>query len=256
MSQPLLNTIVTGPGDLPPLIIAHGLFGSARNWGVIAKRLSDIRQVIAVDMRNHGDSFHDPVHGYEAMAEDLGRVIEAHGGRADLLGHSMGGKAAMLLAATAPELVKDLLVADIAPVAYTHSQMEYIEAMQKVDLSGVTRRSEADPLLAEHVDDPALRAFLLQSLDVGANGVRWKLNLDALADQMPQIMGFPETKAQFDGPVHFLMGGESDYVLEEHRDRIEALLPRALFVQISGAGHWVHAEAPRAFEAAVRQILV
>ena len=252
----MLNTIVTGPDDLPPLIIAHGLFGSARNWGVIAKRLSDIRRVIAVDMRNHGDSFHDASHSYEAMAEDLSEVIKANGGRADVLGHSMGGKAAMLLAVETPDLVSELLVADIAPVTYTHSQLEFVEAMQGVDLGGITRRSEVDPLLAESVDDPALRAFLLQSLDVGADGVRWKLNLEALKDQMPLIMSFPETEARYEGSVHFIMGGESDYVLEEHRSRIEKLLPRALFVQISGAGHWLHAEAPRAFETAVRQILV
>lgn len=151
----MLNTILHGaPGAGVPLVIAHGLYGSARNWGVIAKRLSETRQVIAVDMRNHGSSPRETVQGYPEMAADLAEVIAAHGGRADLLGHSMGGKAAMVLALSQPDLIERLMVADIAPVAYTHSQIQYVEAMKAVDLSEVSRRSDADAQLAASVPSP------------------------------------------------------------------------------------------------------
>ena len=132
-----------GPGEVP-LLIAHGLFGSARNWNVIAKRLSDERRVVAVDMRNHGDSPWSDDHSYPALADDLAEVIDALGGRADVLGHSMGGKAAMTLAAQSPGRVRRLLVADIAPVDYAHSQAPVVEALQAVDLAQVARRSDAD----------------------------------------------------------------------------------------------------------------
>ncbi|WP_212525107.1 alpha/beta fold hydrolase [Actibacterium sp. MT2.3-13A] len=247
----MLNTILHGdPTDQPPLLIAHGLYGSGRNWGVLAKRLSDERQVIAVDMRNHGDSPWFDSHTYPEMAADLAEVIEAHGGRADVLGHSMGGKTSMVLALTRPELVNRLIVADIAPVAYGHTQIRYIHAMRAVDLSSVAKRSDAAAQLAPHVEDPALRAFLLQSLDV--KGKRWRLNLDALEAAMPGIVGWPDPQGRFDGPTLFLTGAASDYVRAEHRPAIRALFPKARFAKIPGAGHWLHADKPREFEAAVR----
>ncbi|MGR3495652.1 alpha/beta fold hydrolase [Citreimonas sp.] len=250
----MLNVISQGAdSDAPPLLIVHGLFGSGRNWGVIARRLAEDRRVLTPDMRNHGDSFRDPVHDYPAMAADLAEVIEAHGGRADVVGHSMGGKAAMTLALTRPELVDRLIVADIAPVTYTHTQMPYIEAMRAVDLGRVTRRSDAAEQLAATVPEPALQSFFTQSLDVPEK--RWKLNLDVLADQMPHILSFPDIDATFDGPTLLLSGAESDYVLPEHRDAIRAHFPAARFAKIPGAGHWLHAEKPREFEQSVRAFL-
>ncbi len=252
----MLSTIVHGaPTSQPALVIAHGLFGSARNWSAIGKRLSAQRQVVAVDLRNHGDSPHDPDHGYAALAGDLAEVIAAHGGRADVLGHSMGGKAAMVLALTAPERVVRLIVADIAPVRYAHSQIGNVRMLKAVDLARVTRRSDADRALAETLDDAALRAFLLQSLAVGEGGARWKLNLDALEDQMPQIMDFPHLSASHDGPTLFVTGANSDYVGPTHKERILGLFPSAEFVEIPAAGHWIHAEAPRLFAAAVEAFL-
>lgn len=250
----MLNVIEHGSGtDRPPLVIAHGLYGSGRNWGVIARRLADRGRVVAVDMRNHGESPWFKTHSYPDLAADLAGVIDHLGGPADVLGHSMGGKAAMVLALTRPELVRRLIVADIAPVAYGHTQMPYIDAMRAVDLSGVTRRSDARALLAAHVDDPELVSFFLQSLDV--RNRRWRLNLDTLAAEMDPIIGFPETGGRFDGEVLFLTGANSDYVRAEHRPRIKALFPRARFAKIPGAGHWLHAEKPREFEAAVRAFL-
>jgi pimeloyl-ACP methyl ester carboxylesterase len=251
-----LNAVSYGePGVHPPLVVAHGLFGSARNWSGVARRLAVGRQVVAVDMRNHGDSPRSDRHGYAEMAADLAATIVGLGGTADVLGHSMGGKAAMVLALTAPARLRRLVVADIAPAAYDRSQLPYVRAMQAVDLAAVGRRSDADAALAGAVPEAGVRAFLLQSLAVAGGQASWKLNLDALAAEMPRIMGFPDAGAPFTGPTLFVTGSASDYVRPEHWTRIQALFPAAERVEIAGAGHWVHAEAPDAFLAAVAGFL-
>lgn len=244
------------PSDAMPLVIAHGLYGSARNWGVIARRLADVRDVIAVDMRNHGESFANPQHGYPDMAADLAAVIDSLGGKVDLLGHSMGGKAAMYLALTKWALIRRLVVADIAPVAYAHDQSHHAQAMRALDLTELTTRGEADRRLALTVEDPSLRAFFLQSLDLKApGGPRWRLNLDTLEAEMPKIVGWPPVHGQFDGPALFLTGADSHYVKPEYRDTIRSLFPAARFAKIPGTGHWLHAEKPREFEETVRVFL-
>ncbi len=244
-----------GPDDLPPLVIAHGLYGSARNWGAVARKLSKHRNVVAVDMRNHGESPHHEDHSYEAMASDLVEVIDGLGGTADVLGHSMGGKAAMTLALEHAGRVNRLVVADIAPVAYPHSQIDHAHALHAVDLDGVQRRAEVEARLAPLVPDPVLRGFFLQSLDFHETGARWKLNLEALIDQMHRIMGFPESRHRFDGPTLFLAGETSDYIQPDHWPAIRELFPRARHATIPGAGHWLHAEAPGPFVAAVAGFL-
>jgi pimeloyl-ACP methyl ester carboxylesterase len=200
-------------------------------------------------MRNHGDSpWHDS-HGYEEMAADLAQVIDAHGGQADLLGHSMGGKAAMAAALLYPGRVARLIVADMAPVAYGHaaSQRANITAMRALDLTGLTSRAEADRRLAAHLDDPMLRGFFLHSLDLRADPPRWRLNLDVLDRDMDRIVGWPDSTARFDGPALFVAGATSAYVLPEHRRAILAAFPAARLVRIPGAGHWLHADRPEAF---------
>lgn len=242
-----------GPRGGTPLLIAHGLYGSGRNWGVIAKRLSDTRHVITVDMRNHGDSFWSDEHSYANLAQDLAAVIDHVGGPMDVVGHSMGGKAAMVLALNRPDTLRRLVIGDIAPVTYTHSQIQFIEAMRSVDLDAVTRRSDANAQLGALGVDAALCSFLTQSLDVPQR--KWRLNLDALADNMPNIMGFPDSDAVYSGPTLFLSGGKSDYVTPEHRAGIRALFPAARFAKIPDAGHWLHAENPRAFVGTVQAYL-
>jgi pimeloyl-ACP methyl ester carboxylesterase len=240
----------------PTLLIAHGLFGSGRNWGVIARRLADTRNVVTVDMRNHGESPWNGVHDYPALAADLAEVIDHIGAPVDLLGHSMGGKAAMQLALTQGALIRRLVVADIAPVAYGHDQTRHIDAMRALDLTGLTTRGEADRRLAQHIEDPSLRAFFLQSLDLKSeHGPRWRLNLNALEAEMPKIVGWPGTTGQFGHPTLFLTGASSHYVRPEHRDTIRALFPTARFARIAEAGHWLHAEKPREFEETVRVFL-
>ena len=248
----MLETYTIGSDTTqPPVLIAHGLFGSARNWGVIAKRLSDLGRVVTVDMRNHGQSPWDDSNTYSDMAADLAEVIEAQGAPMDVVGHSMGGKAAMMLAVTRPDLLRRLIVADIAPVAYSHSQSHLIEAMRKIDLAEVTTRGDADRQLEPHVPEAGVRAFLLQSLDVKAKA--WRLNHDVLERFMDDIVGWPDgVTGQFEGPTLFLSGASSDYVLPDHRPLIKALFPQARFAKIPQAGHWLHADKPREFEASLR----
>ena len=159
----------------------------------------------------------------------------------------------MTLALTDPDRLRRIIIADIAPVAYGHTQQPLIDAMRQIDLSRIETRRDADTQLARHADDPGVRAFLLQSLDVKAR--RWRLNLDALEAEMDKIIGFPEIDGRFDGPALFLSGADSTYVLPEHRDRIKSLFPKARFAKIPGAGHWLHADKPREFEAAIRVFL-
>ena len=238
----------------PPLLVAHGLFGSARNFNTLGRRWAADRRVVLLDMRNHGTSPWADAMDYPAQAGDLADAVERlAGGRALVLGHSMGGKAAMALALTRPELVAGLIVADIAPLAYAHTHLPFVRAMQAVDLGRVRRRSDADPSLADAVPDPSLRAFLLQNLLVEDGAARWRINLAAIEREMPVLTGWPEgwSQAGFDGPALFLHGGASDYVPPEGRARINQLFPAAELEAIAGAGHWLHAEKPAEFAAAV-----
>lgn len=239
----------------PALLIVHGLFGSGRNWGVIARHLADTRDTLTVDLRNHGASPRAPTQSYPDMAADLVEVIATLPSPVDVLGHSMGGKAAMVLALTHPDLLRRLVVADIAPIAYTHDQSRHIAAMRGLDLTDLASRSEADRRLAATIPDPALRAFFLQSLDLKTSPPKWRLNLDVLEAEMPKIVGWPDTPGSFPGATLFLSGAESRYVLPEHRPTIRALFPKSRFAKLPDAGHWLHAEKPREFEETVRVFL-
>lgn len=243
----MLHYTVSGDDNgLPPVLIAHGLFGSGKNLGGVARRLIAARQVILVDMRNHGDSFRDPDQSYPAMAEDLAQLIETFGGEADVIGHSMGGKSAMVLALSHPAMLRRLVVLDIAPLAYGHSQNALVAAMQGLDLTGLKLRSDADRRLSETIPDPGVRAFLLQSLDLKSEPPQWKLNLPVLHDQMDKITGWPDglSPGSFAGPALFLAGGESDYCAPSGVAAIRDYFPQAQVEFIPGAGHWLHAEQP------------
>lgn len=235
-------------GRGPALAFLHGLFGSGRNWQSIARRFADRFTCLLPDLRNHGDSPWAEPMSYPAMAADVAAMLSAEGfERASLVGHSMGGKVAMLLALEAPQRVDRLVVVDIAPVRYTHSHRDLVERLLALDLSSITRRSEADAALEAAVPDPQLRAFLLQNLTVDEHGqARWRPNLELLHRAMPELTGFPALppQARYEGPALFVRGGESDYVRDEHYPVIARLFPAARVETIPGAGHWLHAERP------------
>lgn len=231
---------------LPPALLAHGLYGSGKNLGGIARRLAQDRLVISVDMRNHGDSFHSDQHSYPVLAEDLAEVIRANGGLVDLIGHSMGGKTAMTLALTQPELIRRLVALDISPIGYDHTQVGLIDAMESIDMNDLTLRSEADKRLSARIKDPGVRAFLLQSLDLKTQPARWKMNLAALRANMDLVVGWPTglTPGRFAGPVFVLAGRNSDYCGDDGVAAILEYFPQAKIEYVEAAGHWLHAEAP------------
>jgi pimeloyl-ACP methyl ester carboxylesterase len=245
-----LNTRTYGAPSLPALVMLHGLFGSAANWGSIARRLETRFRVLVPDLRNHGQSPHDPECGYQAMAEDLLGLLDRHGiGAAALVGHSMGGKVAMHLALNQPQRVARLAVVDIAPVRYGHDFEAVLAAFRAVDLAALRSRADADWQMATSIDSPGVRAFLLQNLTKGPGGWTWRANLAALGAAQREITGFPEqdVNAVFDGPTSFIYGERSDYVKGSYEAQIRRLFPRAHLCRVVGAGHWVYADRPQEF---------
>lgn len=231
-------------GAGPPMVLLHGLFGSATNWRGVARSLGDRYRVLVPDARNHGRSPHDMVMTYSAMVEDVVQWSNMLGlNRAIFLGHSMGGKTAMTLALSAPERVSALIVVDIAPVSYKHSHLALVAAMRDLDLSTLRSRTEADRALAESITDDAVRGFLLQNLVLEGGRLSWRLNLPALAAHMDDLVGFPGLSAAYTGPVLFVAGARSDYICPEHKQAIYNYFPNARIESIE-AGHWVHAERP------------
>ncbi len=244
----ILRTVRVGEG--PALVLLHGLFGAASNWGRVQRRLASGRTVIAMDLRNHGASGHDAVMDYGVMAEDVAETLAAEGiGAAGVLGHSMGGKVAMQLALTRPALVTRLLVADVAPVRYEPHFRAIAAAMLALPLGPGLTRAEAGAALEGVAPDGAVRGFLLQNLRFG-DRPGWRIGLAEIAAALPEIEGWPGAGA-YGGPVLVLRGEHSAYVLPEHRALFRGLFPAAKFATLRGAGHWLHADAPDAFVATV-----
>jgi esterase len=251
-----LSSMESGQGR--PLVILHGLLGSARNWGAVVKALGEWRHAVALDLPNHGSSPWSEVMDYPFMAGEVAKVVERLGPPAGVMGHSMGGKAAMTLALTRPELVERLAVVDIAPVGYRHTFAPYVKAMRGAPLGEAKRRADIEEHLALHIPDPGVRAFLMQNLEGGAGGYRWRPNLAVLGAHMEDILDFPRFPpgASYDGPTLFIAGENSDYVLPEHRGEIHRLFPQAQIIRVPGAGHWVHADNLKVFLAAVAPFFV
>jgi esterase len=232
-----------------PIVILHGLFGSGRNWQAIAKRLAENYHVYTLDLRNHGASPWADTMSYHDMAEDVAAFIETHAlAPTTVLGHSMGGKVAMVLALSQPALLRRVVVADIAPVTYAHSFLPYVQAMQDLDLAGIARRGEADAALRERVSDATTRMLLLQNLVLHDRRFDWRINLPALAGAAGELLGFPEFNgARYEGRALFVHGERSAYVAPAYHAVIRQLFPRAEIVAIADAGHWLHVDQPARF---------
>jgi esterase len=242
----ILHTDITGQGT--PLLLIHGLFGSGENLGMIARLLADRFRVINIDLRNHGRSGHSDALSYPLMAADLIETMDALGlDTAAVLGHSMGGKAAMQLALSYPDRVSKLVLADISPVVSQARHLGILDALNRIDLATLTDRKDADRQLQSGIGDAGTRAFLLKSLQKTEDGFCWRFNLAALTTQYQQVLAAPQAAAPYYGPVLFIKGGNSDYLLPEHQQQIRALFPNARAKVIEGTGHWLHAEKPAAF---------
>ncbi|XP_004442170.1 PREDICTED: alpha/beta hydrolase domain-containing protein 11 [Ceratotherium simum simum] len=261
---PLSYKLLDGEAARPALVFLHGLFGCKTNFNSVAKALAQQtgRRVLTVDARNHGDSPHSSDMSYEAMSQDLQDLLP----QLDLvpcvlIGHSMGGKTAMLLALQRPELVERLIAVDISPVETTSSSdfPTYVAAMRAIDIPDEVSRSCARKLASEQlstvIQDMAVRQFLLTNLVEVDGRFVWRVNLDALAQHVDKIMAFPPQQESYSGPTLFLLGGNSQFVPPSHHSEIRRLFPRAQMQTVPNAGHWIHADRPQDFLAAIRGFL-
>ena len=232
-----------------PVVILHGLFGSARNWTAVARRLAAHHRVFALDLRNHGRSPAAATMGIDQMAADVQAFLADHELQpAAVIGHSLGGKVAMRLALDHADQIDRLVVVDVAPVTYTHSLGQYVDAMRRVPLAEARRRADVDLALAHTIDEPGLRGFLMQNLVREDDGYRWRIDLEAIAHNLPRLMAFPVAPgAVYHGPTLFLAGGRSHYVQASHRPTIDQLFPAAEVETIAEAGHDIHTDAPLVF---------
>jgi len=246
----ILHSIESGQG--PAVVLLHGLFGSGRTLGAVQRRLAaEGFRAVSLDLRNHGSSGHDARMDYAAMAGDVAETLASLGaalgaGPAAVLGHSMGGKVAMMLAMMRPELVRRLVVADIAPLAYPPHFWTYTAAMLAVPAGA--SRAEADASLVGVVPEDAVRGFLMQNRVPGG----WRFGLAEIAAALPAIVGWDAGPGgRYGGPVLVVEGGRSDYVGEAGRAAFLAAFADVRFAVLAGAGHWLHAEDPVGFGDAV-----
>jgi pimeloyl-ACP methyl ester carboxylesterase len=240
----------------PPLIILHGFFAASRNWRQIVEKLATDFCVYVLDARNHGNSPHCEIMNYETMAADVVHFISENAlQNVTLLGHSMGGKTAMWLALNYSDLITNLIVVDIAPIAYKHSFDPIINSLKNLPLAELSNRKQADLLLAEIIPELNYRQFLLQNLILKTGGYEWRINLGFFQKNADAIIGFPETDdcTPFEKPTLFLAGALSKYI---PLGSTQLLFPRAHIVTIPDAEHWIHVQNPDGFLTAVRDFLL
>ena len=244
-----------GDATHPPVLILHGFFASSRNWRQVAEKLAIDYHVYVLDMRNHGSSPPHPLMDYVSMTADVLQFMDDHGLKtASLLGHSMGGKVAMWFALKHPERVNKLVVADIAPVSYSHCFNKLIAALKAVPLHDISNRKQAELFLASDIPELSYRQFLLQNMVLKVGCYHWRINLDIFQQSAPAIIGFPDTQSvkPYSKACLFLAGSESGFVKAED---IKALFPNAMLNVIERAGHWLHVQQPQVFIAQVHNFL-
>jgi pimeloyl-ACP methyl ester carboxylesterase len=243
-----------------PIVFCHGLFGQGRNWTQIAKALATDHRTLLVDLPHHGRSRWTEHFDFVDIADQVAGLMSADD-PVTLVGHSMGGKVAMVLALRHPELVERLCVVDVSPVPYGRASefAGYIAAMQQLDLGALDQRSDADAALAGAVPSPTVRGFLLQNLRREGDSWRWQVNLDVLGEELAEVTDWPEEQLQgmapYAGPVLWIGGERSDYVRDEYAGAMDRWFPRNRRVTIRNAGHWVHSEQPEVFVQVLRQFV-
>lgn len=242
-------------GSGKPVILIHGLFGSLENLGGIARLLTQDFAVYSVDLPNHGRSPHCVGADLAFMAQAVRDWMHLLGlSDASVIGHSLGGKVAMELALSTPDLVRALVVMDIAPVTYKPRHEAVFRGLKAIEPARLQSREEAEQILLEHIPEAAVRSFLLKNLVRESGGFRWRMNLVDLEVQYSRLI-HANRDGIFPGPVLFLKGGDSDYISSEHRVTILQRFPGAEYKMIAGAGHWLHAEKPGLTAAQIKKFL-
>ncbi len=235
-------------GTGKPLLIVHGLFGSADNWGSIAKKFALNNSVYLIDLRNHGRSPHSSIMNYDCMAEDIFELIaDEHIKNPILLGHSMGGKAALQFTKKYPSILNKLIIADIGIKAYPMHHDLIIRGLQNVDLNTVKSRSEATKSLAAFVKEIGIQQFLLKNLYWVEKGrLGWRMNLSSIVDNIYEILREINIKKSTVETL-FIRGEKSNYILEEDFESILNVFSNSKIETVLNAGHWLHAENPKSF---------
>jgi len=245
-------------GNGKPLFILHGLFGSSDNWQTLGKKFAENFTVYFIDLRNHGRSPHSDEHTYALMSEDLLELLNDEKlDKVILLGHSMGGKAAMHFAVTHPERVEKMVVVDISPKQYPIVNKDIADALAKVDLNKVTSRKEVEAIVSQDIQDPGTIQFLLKNLYWDDNEkLAWRFNLEALRNSLSNVAeSTPIPAKPLPIPVLFVKGEKANYIFRSDMELINTMFSNARIVTIPGAGHWVHADKPVEFYKAVMEFL-
>jgi pimeloyl-ACP methyl ester carboxylesterase len=243
-----------------PIVFLHGLFGQGRNWTQIAKSLGSDHRTLLVDLPHHGRSPWAEHFDFLEIADQVAELIPADD-PVTLVGHSLGGKVAMVLALRHPELVARLCVVDVSPVAYgkVGEFAGYISAMRHLDLSSLAQRSDAEAALEQAVPNTTVRNFLLQNLRREDGSWRWQVNLDVLGEEISEVGGWPEEDlagaSPYPGPVLWIGGAKSDYVSDQYAPAMDRWFPHNRRVTIKNAGHWIHSEQPEVFVEVLRQFV-
>jgi len=251
-AMPILAHRDFGGKGKPPLIILHGLLGSSRNWQSAGRDFAEHFHVHALDMRNHGESFHAREMDYPTLAADVASWMDAQGFESThFIGHSMGGKIGMVLACRQPQRLKKFIAVDIAPRAYPAGHVREFEAMHALDVGNCPSRQEAEKLIEPSVTEWGMRQFLLSNLERDPKGgFRWLIDLQGITDALPTLEAeFLGANDRYDGEMLFLLGGRSQYFRSEDRKRVETHFPRARIVTMPHIGHNPHFEAREAFVA-------
>ena len=252
----VLHSNIYGQGR--PFVILHGFLGMSDNWKSLGIQFGDLSyEIHLVDQRNHGKSFHDDHFNYEYLVEDLNYYCSEHDlNDIILLGHSMGGKTAMLFAATYPELVSKLIIADIAPRFYPRHHQNILQGLLALDFSKIKSRNETEDILKKYIHHFPTRQFLLKNLywkQKGQLGLR--INLQALIENIDEIGEALPSYLKFEGETLFLKGDKSEYITDQDERNIKLQFPNVQIKTIKNAGHWLHAENPEAFFEAIVQFI-
>ena len=251
-NKEILQSNIIGEGKA--FIILHGFLGMSDNWKTLGNHFSEAGfQVHLVDQRNHGRSFHNSLFNYEVLVEDLKNYCEAY--KLEdivLLGHSMGGKTAMLFATEYPELVSKLIIADISPRFYPIHHDAILEGLSSLNLEELKSRGAADKILSNYVSEPGTRQFLLKNLYWIEKGkLALRIHLEALKENVSEVGEALPIHAKFDKDTLFLRGDRSEYIALQDEALIKRHFPLADVKTIANAGHWLHAENPEDFYKAV-----
>ena len=247
MSNKILHSTIKGEGK--PLLILHGYFGMSDNWKTLGNQFSEDFEVHLIDQRNHGRSFHEDEFNYEALVEDLyNYILHYHLDKVHIIGHSMGGKTAMLFAVTHPELLEKLIIVDISPRKYQPHHNAILAGLNSIDFSVQNTRTLVDKKLAELVPEFGVRQFLLKNVYWKEKGqLAYRFNLQSLTENNPEIGNALPSFTIFENQTLFLKGDTSNYITKEEEPIIEAHFPNSTTVEIKNAGHWLHAENPKQF---------